>query len=149
MPSINCEINFILTWSASCFILADFADGQVPTFAITDTKLYFPLVTLSTKDNTKLLQQLKSGFERAINWNKFQSKTIIQNRNQYLDYLIDRIFQGVIRLFVLSFENNAHQTSYRRYFLPTIGIKYMTQEHMITYEKLRQVKEMITLLVVY
>ena len=111
MPSINCETNFILTWSASCFITADFVDGQVPTFAITDTKLYVPLVTLSTQDNTKLLQQLKSGFERAINWNKFQSKTIIQNRNQYLDYLIDRIFQGVIRLFVLSFENNAHQTS--------------------------------------
>ena len=42
-------------------------------FTITDTKLYVPVVTLSTQDNTKLLQQLKSGFKRTINWNKHQS----------------------------------------------------------------------------
>ena len=29
-------------------------EGQVPTIAITDTKLYVPVVTLSTHDNAKL-----------------------------------------------------------------------------------------------
>ena len=32
--------------------------------------MYVPNVTLSTQDNAKLLQQLKLGFKRAINWNK-------------------------------------------------------------------------------
>ena len=41
-------------------------------FEITDTKLYVPVVTLWTQDNAKLLQQLKSGFKKAINWNKYQ-----------------------------------------------------------------------------
>ena len=64
-----------------------------------------------TQDNAKLLQQLKSGFKRTINWNKYQSKATIQAQNQFLDYLIDLSFQGINSLFVLSFENNAHQTS--------------------------------------
>ena len=50
-------------------------------FEITDTKLYVSVVTLSTQDNAKLLQQIKSGFKRTINWNKYQSypKTYAQN----------------------------------------------------------------------
>ena len=60
MPLINCKINFILTWSANGFMLADTVANQVPTFAITDTKLYGQFVALSTQDNRKLLQQLKS-----------------------------------------------------------------------------------------
>ena len=40
--------------------------------AITDTKLYGPVVTLPANDNAKLLQKLKSGFKRTINWNKYQ-----------------------------------------------------------------------------
>ena len=32
------------------------------------------VVTLSTQGNVKLLQQLKSGFKRPTNWNKFQRK---------------------------------------------------------------------------
>ena len=52
---INCEINLILTWSANCVI----SEGnRVTTFAITDTKLYVPVVTLLAQDNAKLLQQL-------------------------------------------------------------------------------------------
>ena len=64
MPLINCEIN-ILICSANCFMIANVIGGQVPTFAITDTKLYIPVVTLSTQDNAKLLEKLKSGFERT------------------------------------------------------------------------------------
>ena len=67
MPLINCEVNLILTWSRDCVITDSAGAGK---YAITETKLYVPVVTLSTQDNAKLLQQLKSGFKRAINWNK-------------------------------------------------------------------------------
>ena len=63
MPLINCEINLILTWSANCVIVSTNVANQNETFAITDTKLYVPAVTLSTQDNAKLLRQLKSGFK--------------------------------------------------------------------------------------
>ena len=55
--------------------------NQVPTFTITDTKLYVSVVILSTQDNGKLLQQLKSGFKRTINWNKYQLKVTTRERN--------------------------------------------------------------------
>ena len=79
MPLINCEVNLILTWSKDCVITNSTGEGK---FAITETKLYVPVITLSTKDNAKLLQQLKSGFKRTINWNKYESsvKTFAQNR---------------------------------------------------------------------
>ena len=67
MPLINCEVNLILTWSKDCVITNSTGEGK---FKITQTKLYVPVVTLSTQDNAKLLQQLKSGFKRTINWNK-------------------------------------------------------------------------------
>ena len=65
MPLINCEVNLILTWLSTCVITNSTGAGR---FAIIDTRLY--VVTLSTQENTKLLQQLKSGFKRIINWNK-------------------------------------------------------------------------------
>ena len=68
MPLINCEINSILTWSSTCVITNSTGAG---TFKITDAKLYIHVVTLSTQDNSKLLQQLKSGFKRVISWNKY------------------------------------------------------------------------------
>ena len=84
----NCEINLILTWSANCVKSNAFMD-QATTFAITDAKFYVPVVTLSTEDNAKLLQQLKSGFKRTVNWNKYEPKTTTQNApNQYFDFLI-------------------------------------------------------------
>ena len=72
MSLINCETNLILNWSANFFISAGTVANQVPTFEITGTKLYVPVVTLSTQDNAKLLQQLKSGFKRTINRSKYQ-----------------------------------------------------------------------------
>ena len=59
MPLTNCEVNLILTWSKGCVISS--ATGKTK-FAITETKLYVPVVTLSTHNNENLLQQLKSGF---------------------------------------------------------------------------------------
>ena len=68
MSLINCEINLILTWSENCVISS--ATGKTkPT--ITDTKLYVSFVTISTQDNFKLWQQLKSGFKKRINWKKY------------------------------------------------------------------------------
>ena len=71
MPLINCETNLILTWSTNCVIVSTNVANQNTALKITDTKLYVPVVTLSTQDNSKLLQQLKSGFKRVINWNKY------------------------------------------------------------------------------
>ena len=71
MPLINCEVNFILTRSSTCVITNSNGAG---TFAITNTKLYVPVVTSSTQENTKFLQQIKAGFKRVINWNKYLSK---------------------------------------------------------------------------
>ena len=121
MPLINCDINLILTWSANFFIIEAPIANQIPTFRITDTKLY--VATLSTQDDAKLLQQLKSGFKRTTNWNKYQSKAIVQEQNRHLDYLIDSSFQGVRGLFVLSFENNTGQVSYTRYYLAQVEMK--------------------------
>ena len=53
MPLINCEVNLELTWSRDCVITNYTGEGK---FAITETKLYVPVVTLSTQDNAKLLQ---------------------------------------------------------------------------------------------
>ena len=64
----------------------------MPKFLITDTKLYVPVITLSTQDNAKLLKKLKSSFKRTINWNKYQSKMSTERQNNYLDYSIDPSF---------------------------------------------------------
>ena len=65
---INCVINLILTWFEICVISS--ATGKTK-FAITDIKLYLPIVTLSTQDNAKLLEQLRSNFKGTVNWNKY------------------------------------------------------------------------------
>ena len=69
IPLITSEINLMLTRYKN-WVLSDTAANQEIKFAITDTKLYLPVVTLSTQDNVKLLRQLKSGFKRTIIWNK-------------------------------------------------------------------------------
>ena len=66
MPLINCEVELILNWFANSVIIYPDVANQVPTFTITETNLYVPVVTLSTQDNAKLLPQLKSGFKRTI-----------------------------------------------------------------------------------
>ena len=123
MPLINCEVNLILTWSSTCVLVATGVLNQNATFAITDTKLYVPVVTLSAQENTKFLEQLKSGFERAINWNKYLSKPELLRRSPNLNHLVEPSFQGVNRLFVLAFQNDDDRTSDNRYYLPTVEIK--------------------------
>ena len=92
MPLINCEINLILTWSTRHFKIDAPIDRQKLTLTINDNKKYVPVVTLSTQDNVKLLEQLKSGSKRTINWNKYHPKVTVQQQNQYLDFLINPSF---------------------------------------------------------
>ena len=82
MPLINCEIELILSWSRDCVIIYTDVDEQNPTFTITETNLYVPVVTLSTQDNAKLLPKLKNGFKRKISWNKYLAKLELLARNQ-------------------------------------------------------------------
>ena len=113
MPLINCEVSFTLTWSESCVLTsittetARAAQGDNPareridaaasaTFKITDTKLYVPVVTLSTKDDNNFLEQLKSGFKRTIKWNKYRSEMTNLTKTNHLNHLIEHLFKSII-----------------------------------------------------
>ena len=123
MPLINCEVELILTWSSNFVIIYTDVANQVPTFTITETNLYVPVVTLSTQDNAKLLPQLKSGFKRTISWNKYLPKPEFLAENANLNHLIASIFQGVNRRFGLAFEDDAQRTSNKRYYIPNTETK--------------------------
>ena len=69
MSLTNCEVNLILTWSRDCVITNSTGAGKIK---LTEAKLYVPVITLSSQDNAKLLQQLKSDFKRIIHWNKYE-----------------------------------------------------------------------------
>ena len=123
MPLINCEIELILTWSVNCVIIYTNVANQVPTFTVTETNLYVPVVTALTQDNAKLLPQLKSGYTRTISWNKYLPKPELLAQSSNLNYLIEPNFQGVNRLFVLAFQDDAQRTSNKRFCIPNIEIK--------------------------
>ena len=152
MPLINFEVELILTWSAHYVIIYSDVANQVPTFTITETNLYIPVVTFSIQDNANLLPQLKSGFKRTISWNKYLSKPELLAQNENLNHLIEPSFQGVNRLFVLAFENDMQRTSSKRYFLPNVVIKNYNvtidgknffdqpiKNNKITYENIRKI----------
>ena len=80
-------------------------------------------MTLSTQENAKLLQQLKSGFKRVINWNKYLSKPESFRTNPNLNYLVARSFQGINRFFVLALEGDTQRTSHSGYYLANVEIK--------------------------
>ena len=63
MILINCETTLYVNWSENCVILTTNVAAQTTTFSITDTNLYVPVVTLSTQDNAKVLEQLISGLK--------------------------------------------------------------------------------------
>ena len=75
MPLINCKVEFSLKWYENCILSSS---GTAATFKITDAKLYVPVVTLKTEDNSKLSKLLSEGFKRAIYWNEYN---IIPNKN--------------------------------------------------------------------
>ena len=100
-------------------------------FKIIDTKLSVPVVTLSKENDTKLLEQLKSGFKRTIKWNKHRSQMTVRSNNNNLNHLIDPTLTKFNRLFVLSFqripaENNAakdDRNAFSNYYVPNVEIK--------------------------
>ena len=93
--------------------------------------MYVPVVTLSKENDTKLLEQLKSGFKRTIKRNKYRSQMTVQPQNNNLNYLIDLTFTNFNRLFVLSFQRIAgensttkdHRDSSSHYHVPNARIK--------------------------
>ena len=140
MPLINCEISLTLTWSENCVLTnittqtaaADQGNNpareriDAPTnaiFKITDTKLYVPGVTLSTKDENSFLEQLKSRFKRTIKWSKYRQGMTNQTNTNHLNHLIDPTFTKFNRLFVLSFENEEERSSFSSYYVPKVEIK--------------------------
>ena len=123
MPLINCELELILDSSVNCVIIYTYVANQVPTFTITETNFYVPVLPLSTQDNAKLLPQLKSGFKRTISWNKCLAKPELLARNQKSNHLSEPSFQGINRLFVVAFENDDKEISNKRYYIPDVEIK--------------------------
>ena len=164
MLLITCEISLMLNWSKNVFSRWCSSNSNAKIYNNWQ-KLYVPVVTLSTQVNVKLLKQLELDFKRTINWNKYQSKLKTQALNRYLGFLIDPIFQGAKRFFVLLFENENVRESYKRYFLPKVEIKdysvmtdgrnsfdepiKMIKWHMITFKRLHLLKEMIKQLIIY
>ena len=89
------------------------------TFKITNAKLYVPVVTLSTENDKKPLEQLRAGFKRTIKWNKYRPEMTNQTKNNNLNYLVNPTFTKANGLFVLSFE-----TSFSRFYVPNLQSKH-------------------------
>ena len=86
-----------MTWNEICIL---------SIFTITDTKLYFLILTLSAEGNVKLSKLLGERFKRSVYWNKYK---VIPNKiydaNEYIRELLDSSYQGVKRSFVLAYDN--------------------------------------------
>ena len=142
IPLTNCKVELILTWSKNC-VLTDMTTrnqqddnpaivaSSGAKFKIADTKLYVLVVILSKENDTKLLEQLNSGFKRTIKWNKYRSEKTIQPQNNNLNSLIDPSFTNFNILFVLSFQRVAgenkttkdYRDSFSHYYVPNVRIK--------------------------
>ena len=132
IPLINRKIKLSLSWIENC-VLTTAANASNVTFKITDTKLYVPVVTLSTEDNAKLAKQLGEGFKRPVYWNKYKltdNKIEIADANseEPIRELIDSSYQRVKRLFVLAYDNTAGNNqvsvdSFKKYFFPRVKIE--------------------------
>ena len=100
--------------------------GTAATFEITDAKLYIPIVTLKTEDNTKLSKLLSEGFKKLIYWNEYK---VVSNKNynenEYIRERLDACIQGINRLFVFLYmrrNNIATENSHNKYFLSRLKI---------------------------
>ena len=128
MPLINCKVELKLRWIRH-FVLAvagtDNANGNNDDnniiFAIKNTKLYVPVVTLSARDNNKLSKLLSRGFEGSVYWNEYKSKNDNKNTANEFRFFLESNFVGVNRLFVLVYANqDAASTKFKakRHYLP-------------------------------
>ena len=126
-------------YGADTYDGGDNGNDREATFQIKSTKLYVPVVTLSTKDNENLTKQLDEGFKRSVYWNEYQSKieTKAADNNNVTRFPLGASFQDVNRLFVLAFDNTfttnaagnevddakrVKSDGHRKYFLPRVNI---------------------------
>ena len=131
MPLINCKVELKLKWTKYCFLSAagkdnDNTNGSIIIFTIKGTKLYFPVVTLSVRDNQELSKLLSKGFERLFNWNEYETKRDNKKRANEFRYFLESNFVGVNRLFILVHSNQDDDSKrFRswRYYLPKGIIK--------------------------
>ena len=123
MPLINCKVELSLKWYENCILSSA---GTAATFAITDTKLYVPVVTLKIEDNAKLLKLLSEGFKRLVYWNIYHAILTDFAENSYIRERLNASFQEVSTLFVLPYVHDndiTNENSYRNYFLPRLEKK--------------------------
>ena len=131
MPLLNCKVEFSLKWIENCILSSS---GTAATFKITDTKLYVPIITSKTEDNTKLSKLLSDEFKRSIYWNKYKVidnilvKIATANEEKYIRELLDSSYQGVKRLFVIAYNNTVGNNqvsvdSFKKYFFPRVKIE--------------------------
>ena len=127
--AINCKVELSLTWNKNC-VLSSFANDS--TFAITDTKLYVPVITLKTEDNANLSKWLTEGFKRSVYWKEYKvTPNKDYNTNAYIRKRLDASIKRVNRLFVISYgreNNDATENSHRKYFLSRMKIKNYNTE---------------------
>ena len=133
IPLISCEVSLELKWNKNCVITSqqtmvnlDGGNTAAPTgatLAINDCKLYIPVVTLYKDDEIKLLTNLKFGFTREIEWNKYISQMSTEAINKNLNILIDPTFTNVNRLFVLAYQTADDRQSFSQFYLPRVMIK--------------------------
>ena len=135
MPLINYKIHLDLNWNhdfvmygADTYAGGDNANDRETTFQIINTKLYAPVVTLSTKYNVKLTKQLDEAFKRSVYWNEYKTKIGTKTADNITRFPLDPSFQGVNRLLVMAFgntendDNKVQRDSHREYFLPRVDI---------------------------
>ena len=117
MPLINCKVELSLKWYERCLLTV----ANTATFKITDVKLYVPIVTLSTEDNSKLSKLLNKGFKRSIFLNEYKVtpnkivEIVVINDKIYIRKLLDsrcqavnkKVIQKIIIKFLLILTKNS------------------------------------------
>ena len=121
MPLINCKIHLKLDWTKD--YVMSIADT---TFKITNTKLYVPIVTLSRKDNVKLVKLLEEGFKRPVYWNDTDNGDKKVERNSRTKYFLPRVNITNYNLLIENFYDQS-----------------ISDQTMTRLERLQQDKEMI------
>ena len=133
MPLINCKVKLKLK-STNYYVLSasgvdnDENKNDKITFTIKETKLYIPAVTLSARDNQKLLKRLSKGFERSVYWNKYKTKKGNKNTaNEYRHFLKSNFAKvnWLFALVCLNRKNGVKRFKTSKYYLPKgIGDNY-------------------------
>ena len=128
MPLINCKVELTLNWYTNCVTII--GNGTAATFTITDTKLYIPIGTLKTEENTKLSKLLNEEFKRSVYLNHYKIFLKDYAANENIRERLDASFQGVSKLLVLAYErggdNFVNEEAFNKYFFQKLKLKNTT-----------------------